>query len=93
MKIILIYDIELKEGKDQKRLNKIKKISRQYLHHIQKSVFEGSLTPSQIFKLQKEILDIIDKKRDSVIIYKLPDGIELERTVLTEKEVGDENII
>lgn len=93
MKVILIYDIELKEPRDQRRLNKIKKISREYLHHIQKSVFEGDLTPSQLYKLKVEILNIIDKKKDSVIIYKMPDAVEWQREVLTEKEVGDERII
>lgn len=93
MKVILIYDIELKEPKDQRRLNKIKKKSREYLHHIQKSVFEGDLTPSQLYKLKVEILNIIDKKKDSVIIYKMPDAVEWQREVLTEKEVGDERII
>lgn len=93
MKVILIYDIELKEPKDQRRLNKIKKKSREYLHHIQKSVFEGEITPSQLYKFKVEILEIIDRKKDNVIIYKMPDSVQWEREVLTEKEVGDEKII
>ncbi|MEM3467636.1 MAG: CRISPR-associated endonuclease Cas2 [archaeon] len=83
MKVILVYDIELKEKKDQKRLNKVKKIGRKYLHHVQKSVFEGELTEGQIYKMESEILRVIDKDRDSVIFYILPDGVKLRRKILS----------
>jgi len=93
MKIILVYDIELKESKDQKRLNRAKKIARKYLNHIQKSVFEGELTYGQFSRLKTEILNVIDREKDSVIIYEIPDGVELRRNILTEKEPPTGNII
>ncbi len=93
MKIILVYDIELKERQDQKRLNWAKKIARKYLHHVQKSVFEGDITLSQLARLQNEILKVVDTKRDSVIIYKMPDTVQWERIILTEKEPKTGNII
>ncbi len=93
MKVILIYDIETKESQDQNRLNKAKKIGRKYLHHVQKSVFEGELTISQLLRLENEILNIVDKERDSVIIYKLPDGAKWERKILTDVKDPTENIL
>jgi len=93
MKVILIYDIELKAPSDQKRLNWAKKIARKYLHHVQKSVFEGDITLSQLAKLQSEVLKVVDPKRDSVIIYKMPEAVQWERIVLTEKEPPTGNII
>ncbi len=93
MKVILVYDIELKEPKDQKRLNWAKKIARKYLHHVQKSVFEGDITLSQLARLQSEILKAIDSERDYVIIYKMPEATQWERLVLTKKKPATENII
>lgn len=93
MKIILVYDIELKEREDQRRLNRAKKIARKYLHHVQKSVFEGDMTLSQLIRLQNEILKVVDSERDSVIIYKMPEAVQWERIILTKKEPRTGNII
>ncbi len=93
MKIILIYDIALDNKKDQKRLRRIKEISRRYLIHVQKSVFEGELTMSKLAKLESELKSVIDKERDSVIIYQLSDGTKLNRKMLTNIVDPLENII
>lgn len=93
MRIILVYDIELKEPEDQRRLNWAKKIARKYLHHVQKSVFEGEITVGQLARLKTEIKDIVDNERDSVIIYELPDGVKWQREILTKKEPPTGNII
>jgi len=83
MKVILIYDIELKSKEDQNRLNRVRKIGRRYLHHVQKSVFEGELTEGQIYRMESEILRVIDKDRDSVIIYVFPEGVRWQRKILS----------
>lgn len=93
MKVIFVYDIQLKERKDQRRLNWVKKISRKYLHHVQKSVFEGEITLSQLARLESEVLGIIDREKDSVIIYMLPDGVKWERKILTARKPPSDNII
>ncbi|MCM8832854.1 MAG: CRISPR-associated endonuclease Cas2 [Candidatus Omnitrophica bacterium] len=93
MKVIFIYDIELKENKDQKRLNKIKKIGRRYLTHIQKSVFEGELTESQIYRMENDVSKVIDKERDSVIFYILPDGVKLTRKILSNLTDKTKNVL
>jgi CRISPR-associated protein Cas2 len=93
MKVILIYDISLIEKKDQKRLTKVMKVARKYLHHIQKSVFEGELTLGKLKRLEYEILNIVDKNRDSVIIYTFPDSINFERRILTNIKDATDNIL
>jgi CRISPR-associated protein Cas2 len=93
MKIILIYDISLIEKEDQKRLIKVMKIARKYLHHVQKSVFEGDLTYGKLKRLENEILNVVDKTRDSVIIYTFPDGVNFERYILTDIEDVTSNIL
>ncbi len=93
MKVILIYDISLIEKEDQKRLTKVMKIARKYLHHVQKSVFEGELTYSKLKRLENEILNVVDRTRDSVIIYTFPDGGNFERRILTYIEDITSNIL
>lgn len=93
MKIILIYDISLLDKSDQKRLTKVMKIARRYLHHVQKSVFEGELTEGKLRKLEYEILNEVDRRRDSVIIYTFPESVNFERRILTDIEDPTANII
>ena len=69
MYIILVYDIKVDE-KGQKILNKVFKVCKRYLCHIQNSVFEGELSEGQIVKLKCEIDRLIRKDFDSVIIFK-----------------------
>lgn len=63
MYIILTYDIEAK------RVSKVMKICRKYLRHVQKSVFEGNITPSVLNKLKCEIERVVNFQKDSVVIY------------------------
>lgn len=65
MYVILVYDI------NQKRVGKALKICRKYLSHIQKSVFEGNITEAKLNSLKKELGNLVDVQRDSVIIYRL----------------------
>ncbi|WP_281951887.1 CRISPR-associated endonuclease Cas2 [Nitrosophilus kaiyonis] len=71
MYIILVYDICTIEKEGQKRLNKVMKLCRQYLHHTQKSVFEGELSEAKFIKLQNSIKNIIDFNNDYVIFYRI----------------------
>ncbi len=84
MKVILVYDIATEEPKDQTRLNKVRKVARKYLHHVQKSVFEGELTEAQLERLKAEVLRIVDKKRDFVIIYTFGTLTTFNREILTD---------
>ena len=65
MFVIVTYDIS------SKRVGKVMKICRKYLTHVQKSVFEGLITPGKLSQLKREISEIIDVEEDRVRIYKL----------------------
>lgn len=69
MYVILVYDIKVDE-KGQRILNKVFKICKRYLCHIQNSVFEGELSEAQIIELKYEIKRLIRNDIDSVIIFK-----------------------
>ena len=62
MYVICVYDVEAK------RCTKIMKCLRQYLFHIQNSVFEGTLTPKQFYELETKLSGLIEGE-DSVIFY------------------------
>ncbi len=93
MRVILVYDISLEDCKDQSRLNKVRKVVRKYINHVQKSVFEGDISPSKLEKMKKEILEVIDKKRDSVIVYVFDDISKYERQVLTDITDPTDNLV
>jgi CRISPR-associated protein Cas2 len=94
MQVIFIYDIDLTDEKrGQKRLNKVRKIGRKYLTHIQKSVFEGELTEGKLAKMEAEILKVIEKDKDSVIFYTIPDGVKINRKLITDLPDPAKNVL
>jgi CRISPR-associated protein Cas2 len=66
MYVLLVYDIE------ERRVAKALKTCRSYLHWVQNSVFEGEITEGKLKELLAKLGKIIDKKTDSVLIYKFP---------------------
>ena len=53
------------------RVVKVLKVGRKYLTHIQRSLLEGELTQKQFKNLKFEVKEIINKKHDTVVFYKL----------------------
>ena len=93
MKVVLYYDISTEASGGGRRLRQILKICRKYLHHVQKSVFEGELTEGQIEALKTEILKVVDRTKDSVVIYIFPASLRVKREILTLTEDRTGNII
>jgi CRISPR-associated protein Cas2 len=93
MRVILVYDISTETKEGVRRLNRVRKIARRYLDHVQKSVFEGELTEGEIEKLKFELQCIIDNDEDFVIIYKMPPSIMIERDILTNTNDPTSNFI
>ncbi len=73
MHVIVVYDTA------QERNPQILRTCRRYLHHVQRSVFEGQLSPAQLRRFQKDVSDFLDHGYDHVIVYTLPPGAELRR--------------
>ncbi len=73
MYIIVVYDT-LAE-----RNPKILRTCRQYLHHVQRSVFEGEISAAQLKRFQTAIQEVIDRGYDSVLVYAFPSGARPER--------------
>ena len=68
MYVILVYDI-CGEQNGQKVLNKTFKTCKKYLTHVQKSVFEGTISEVQLIKLRHELELVLRKDMDSVLVF------------------------
>jgi CRISPR-associated protein Cas2 len=64
--IIITYDIC-----DDKRLRKVFKTMRKWRDHLQLSVFECQLTPSELTKLKASLSEIIHHDLDQVLFIDL----------------------
>ncbi|MCS7245979.1 MAG: CRISPR-associated endonuclease Cas2 [candidate division WOR-3 bacterium] len=85
MFVILVYDVE------EKRVYKVHKICSKYLTWVQNSVFEGEITEAQLRILKDELKEIIDKTKDSVIIYKFRTKAYFEREDIGIKKPSSED--
>ncbi len=62
MNVICMYDTE------SKKCIKFQKLLKRFLYPVQKSVFQGTLTPAQFKRLKGELEKITDKN-DSVYLF------------------------
>ncbi len=93
MYLILVYDINTETKEGRKRLPKVMRKCRQFLHHTQKSVFEGEISEAKLFELRTAIEKLINKDEDYVVIFKLPNKNNLERSNIGINFDPTENII
>lgn len=85
MYAIVVYDIQ-----DDRLRNEVKELLEMFLDHVQKSVFEGEVTESQIFYIKKNIERIINPYTDYVIIYVLQSkGYLANKIEIGKKERGN----
>ncbi len=87
MFVIMVYDV------GEKRVAKILKKSRKYLHWVQNSVFEGEISPAKLKKLRTELEQLINKKEDSIIIYNLQSTKYTSREVIGLDKGGETNML
>ena len=84
--MILVYDI------GEKRVSKMLKLCRRYLHWIQNSVFEGEITEVQLKRLKSEAKDIM-QDHDSLIIFKSKDERWLDKEIVGEERNRIDNFL
>ncbi len=77
----------------KKRVAKVLKICRKYLHWVQNSVFEGEISEAKLVKLKMELKKIINENEDSVIIYTFRSAWYTNRETMGVKKGGEELII
>lgn len=80
MYVIVMYDV------DSKRVGKMLKLMREYLHWIQNSVFEGEITDVKLKELKKRAEKIMKEENDSLIIFKSREEKWLEKEIIGKEK-------
>ncbi|OJX38852.1 MAG: CRISPR-associated endonuclease Cas2 [Chloroflexi bacterium 44-23] len=71
MLLLVTYDVNTETKAGKKRLRKVAKVCQNYGQRVQNSVFECLVEPAQYRLLQSQIVDMMDKEKDSVRFYNL----------------------
>ena len=84
MYLIVVYDVE------EKRVGKVCKFLKGYLHWVQNSVFEGELTDGKFKEMQIGLKKRIKPDKDSILFYKLRANYDIDKeTMGLEKSAPD----
>ncbi|ROQ65306.1 CRISPR-associated Cas2 family protein [Streptomyces sp. CEV 2-1] len=73
MYVVVVYDTLAQ------RNSRILRTCRQYLHHVQRSVFEGQLSEAQLRRFQAAVESVLDLTYDNVLVYTFPPGTSPRR--------------
>ena len=76
MDILVTYDIADTDTTGALRLRRIADVCEKYGQRVQFSVFECRLSKTKLARLVGEVEDIIDRERDSVLVYRFLGGLE-----------------
>lgn len=87
MYVILVYDI------GEKRVGKMLKLCRRYLHWIQNSVFEGEITEVKLKELLSRARIIMEPAEDSVLVFKSRDEKWLEKEIVGQEKNTLDNFL
>jgi CRISPR-associated protein Cas2 len=79
--VLVAYDVDTHDGAGEQRLRKVAHVCEAHGQRVQKSVFECRLTLAQLEILRFRLVSIMDVRRDSVRIYRLP--VPRQRMVTT----------
>ena len=71
MFVLVTYDVKTSDKGGAKRLRRVAKACKDYGQRVQYSVFECILDPAQWTYLKQRLIDLIDKKVDSLRFYYL----------------------
>lgn len=72
MNILITYDVNTETKAGRRRLRKVATVCKNYGQRVQLSVFECQVNEAQYELMRAQLVDIIDKKLDSLRFYKLP---------------------
>ena len=89
MLVLITYDVNTEDMGGKSRLRRIAKQCVNYGQRVQNSVFECLLTAAQCKKLQSDLLEIIDGKKDSLRFYYLGNNYKTKIEHFGAKESYD----
>lgn len=71
MMVIISYDVSTSDNAGKSRLRKVAKECQNHAQRVQNSVFEADLDYSTFLKLKDNLVQLIDKEKDSLRFYYL----------------------
>ena len=84
MYVLVVYDVNVK------RVSRVHKYLKRYLHWVQNSVFEGELTDAQIEEVKAGLQRTLICEDDSVLFYTARDQRWLDKQIIG-RERGQTN--
>jgi CRISPR-associated protein Cas2 len=87
MYTVVVYDTAVQ------RNPMILRTCRQYLHHVQRSVFEGELSEAQLRRFRTAVEKVIDASYDHVLVYTFPPGTTAHRQEWGRVDPGPSDIL
>lgn len=89
MLVLVSYDVETLNNAGKRRLRRVAKVCLDYGQRVQYSVFECIVDPAQWTSLRHQLIEEIDKEKDSLRFYFL--GANWQRRIehVGAKEVPD----
>jgi len=85
--VILVYDV------GERRVAKVCKFLRRYLLWVQRSVFEGEVTESQLEAIRLGVKKLINKDGDSIYIYKMRSDWNVDKEIIGSEKSPTENVL
>lgn len=71
VQVLVVYDIATETPADGRRLRRVAKVCEGYGTRVQLSVFECEIDQLTLRRLVHDLEEAIDKRRDSIGIYRL----------------------
>lgn len=71
MNLLVTYDVNTQTVAGAKRLRQVAKVCEGFGQRVQDSVFECTISPSELETFRARLLAIIDVRQDSLRIYRL----------------------
>jgi CRISPR-associated protein Cas2 len=87
MYVVVVYDTAAERNPH------ILRTCRQYLHHVQRSVFEGQLSEGQLLRFQTAVHAVLDLSYDNVLVYTFPPGATPRRLTWGAAEPAPNDIL
>jgi CRISPR-associated protein Cas2 len=84
--LIVVYDVQAD------RTPKFLKYLRQYLVHVQNSVFEGELTAGQAAEVESTLEEMLEPG-ESVMVYRMAGESYVERSVYGDDPMDDQQFL
>ncbi|MEP0826210.1 MAG: CRISPR-associated endonuclease Cas2 [Nitrososphaera sp.] len=87
MHVIVVYDVGIE------RIDAVRHILKKYLTWIQNSAFEGEITMGKLEEVRILVSNVIDKEKDSVVVYSVNNPAWLEKTTWGREKGTVDNIL